>query len=109
MNFTVKMRRGHGTTWCGNIGNRSVTACPSKVSVLFAMGRARTATFEISNTRPREHEDYHVFEFNVWGNYRVIEVTHGPMPSVTTHTSRIIRDAFLEKKEVTSPIYVSVY
>lgn len=109
MKITIKMRRGQGTSWCGNIKKQAVTACPSDVMELFAMGRARNATCEISNARPRGHEDYHVFEFNKWGNYGSIETTPGNQPAITTRTSRIIRNAFSEKKQKVSPIYVSFY
>lgn len=109
MKITIKMRRGHGSSWGGMIGDREVTACPGMVSVLFAMGRARSVTCEISNTRPRGHEDYHTFSYNEWGNYVVTDVTYGSMPSITRGTSGVIRTAFLKKKQTTSPIYVSFY
>ena len=108
MKITVKMKCENGHTWRGAIGNKKVTACASDVTLLFAMKRVRTATFEISNGRPRVHEDYHVFEFNKWGHYGLIEVTPGQKPSITTRTSQIIRNAFLAKKQKISPIYVAV-
>lgn len=109
MKITLKMRRGHGSSWNGMIGKQTVTACPGMVAVLFAMGRARNVTCEISNARPRGHEDYHTFSYNKFGNYGVTDVTYGSMPSITRHTSTVIRNAFLKKKQTTSPIYVSFY
>lgn len=109
MKITLKMRRGHASSWNGIIDKKTVTACPGQVMTLFAMGRARNVTCEISNARPRGHEDYHTFSYNAFGNYVVKDVTYGSMPSITRHTSSIIRGAFLKKKQKTSPIYVSFY
>lgn len=109
MKITLKMRRGHSSSWGGAIGNQTVTACPSDVAVLFAMGNARNVTCEISNARPRGHEDYHTFSYNKFGNYAITDVTFGSMPSITRHTSTVIRNAFLAKKQKTNPIYVSFY
>ncbi len=109
MKIKIKMRRGHGSSWCGSIKKRVVTACPSEVTTLFAMGSARSVTCEISNVRPRGHDDYHVFAIMSNSQYRVTDVTIGFMPCITTRTSRIIRDAFVEEKQAHTPIYVSFY
>jgi len=107
MKFIVKVIRKRGDVWRGKIGKMDVTACPSDVSVLFAMGRGNEATFEISNGRPRGHEDYHVFEY-IGSCYCVVETTHGYKPHMTSTTSSRIRSAFSAKEQKTSPIYVSV-
>jgi hypothetical protein len=107
MKFIVKAIRKQGDVWRGELDRKQITACPSDVVVLFTMGRGNEATFEISNGRPRGHEDYHVFEY-MGSVYRVVETTPGYKPYMTSVTSARIRKSFLDKKQKADLIYVSV-
>lgn len=108
MKFEIKATRTPGGSWRGTIDDKELRACPSDVATLFHMGRGNKVTFEISNSRPRGHEDYHVFEYGLF-SYMVIELTEGYAPHTPPGTSDKIRSVFTSKGQNADRIYVSIY